>query len=134
VASCGPLIAPQLPFLAHLRDPVSPERLLDVSSGQVRGRATWIKLLADAPGADAGHDLLFDRCLSDVAIPLRSVGVGGAAAAVDVVGRVDGGLESALELPRADAGSVGIDGLVIGLDLAGLSLSRTAFAPRRRPK
>lgn len=50
--SCGPLLAPSVPFLAHLREPVSTEDLIEVACERVRGSATWIKVLADAPGAD----------------------------------------------------------------------------------
>lgn len=52
VVSCGPLIAPDIPFLAHLRTPVAPNQLVDVALERVRSGATWIKLLADAPGSD----------------------------------------------------------------------------------
>jgi hypothetical protein len=50
--SCGPLIAPEIQFLAHLRTPVPPDRLVDVALERIRGGSTWIKLLADAPGPD----------------------------------------------------------------------------------
>jgi len=52
VVSCGPLLAPDIPFLAHLRTPVAPDRLVDVALERIRGGATWIKVLADAPGPD----------------------------------------------------------------------------------
>jgi imidazolonepropionase-like amidohydrolase len=42
----------QGPFLAHLRTPVPPDQLVDVALERIRGRCTWIKLLADAPGPD----------------------------------------------------------------------------------
>jgi imidazolonepropionase-like amidohydrolase len=52
VLSCGPLLAPDIPFLAHLRTPVAADRLVDVAVERIASGATWIKLLADAPGAD----------------------------------------------------------------------------------
>ena len=52
VVSCGPLIAPEIPFLLHLRTPVSSDHLVQFGRRRIRGGATWIKLLADAPGPD----------------------------------------------------------------------------------
>jgi imidazolonepropionase-like amidohydrolase len=52
VVSCGPLMAPDIPFLAHLREPVAAERLEDVARQRIAGGGAWIKLLADAPGPD----------------------------------------------------------------------------------
>ena len=52
VILCGPLIAPHIPFLAHLREPVPAEKLIGVACQRVRAGAGWIKVLADAPGAD----------------------------------------------------------------------------------
>jgi hypothetical protein len=43
---------PHGPFLAHLRTPVPPDRLVDVALERIRGGSTWIKLLADARGPD----------------------------------------------------------------------------------
>jgi len=53
VISCGPLIAPDIPFLAHLREPVAAADLIDGARRRIRNGASWIKLIADAPGADA---------------------------------------------------------------------------------
>jgi len=52
VISCGPLLAPDIPFLAHLREPVAAGDLIDLACQRVRRGASWIKLLADAPGRD----------------------------------------------------------------------------------
>jgi len=52
VILCGPLIAPEIPFLAHLRMPVPPDELVEFAVDRVRGGASWIKLLGDAPGPD----------------------------------------------------------------------------------
>jgi imidazolonepropionase-like amidohydrolase len=52
VVSCGPLLAPDIPFLAHLREPVPAASLVDVAARRVAEGAPWVKLLADAPGAD----------------------------------------------------------------------------------
>jgi imidazolonepropionase-like amidohydrolase len=52
VVSCGPLMAPAVAFLAHLREPVAPESLVDVARERIAGGASWVKLLADAPGPD----------------------------------------------------------------------------------
>jgi imidazolonepropionase-like amidohydrolase len=52
VLSCGPLLAPDIAFLAHLREAVPAQSLLDVVRQRIAGGASWIKLLADAPGAD----------------------------------------------------------------------------------
>ena len=46
------MLAPAIPFLAHLRTPVAPERLLETAVARIRSGASWIKVLADAPGAD----------------------------------------------------------------------------------
>jgi len=52
VVSCGPLLAPDIPFLAHLRAPVGADALEDVARRRIAAGAGWIKLLADAPGPD----------------------------------------------------------------------------------
>jgi imidazolonepropionase-like amidohydrolase len=52
VVSCGPLLAPDIAFLAHLREPVAPDALEAVACERIAGGAAWIKLLADAPGPD----------------------------------------------------------------------------------
>jgi imidazolonepropionase-like amidohydrolase len=52
VISCGPLLAPDIPFLSHLREPVAARSLEEVARARIAGGASWIKLLADAPGAD----------------------------------------------------------------------------------
>jgi imidazolonepropionase-like amidohydrolase len=50
--SCGPMLAPDIPFLAHLREPVEAASLREVAVERIAGGGEWIKLLADAPGAD----------------------------------------------------------------------------------
>lgn len=35
VISCGPLIAPDVPFLAHLRDPVAADQLVEVACQRI---------------------------------------------------------------------------------------------------
>jgi imidazolonepropionase-like amidohydrolase len=52
VISCGPLLAPDIPFLAHLRTAVAADALEDVVAARMASGASWVKLLADAPGAD----------------------------------------------------------------------------------
>jgi imidazolonepropionase-like amidohydrolase len=52
VISCGPLLAPEGPFLAARRTPVAPARLIEAAVARIQAGATWVKLLADAPGAD----------------------------------------------------------------------------------
>jgi len=52
VVSCGPLIAPDIPFLAHLRSPVAERELVEFARARIAGGASWVKLLADAPGPD----------------------------------------------------------------------------------
>jgi len=52
VISCGPMLAPDIPFLAHLREPVAPESLREVAVSRIESGGEWIKLLADAPGPD----------------------------------------------------------------------------------
>ena len=51
--SCGPLLAPDIPFLAHLRRAVAPDALVEVAVRWIEGGAAWVKVLADAPGPDA---------------------------------------------------------------------------------
>lgn len=46
------MLAPASAFLAHLRAPVAPERLLGTAVGPGPAGASWIKVLADAPGSD----------------------------------------------------------------------------------
>src|SRR5690349_5748026 len=65
-----------------------------------RGRVLAEEVLAD--------DLLLDRLLADVARPLATVGAQGAAAAVDVLGRVHGRLDGALHV--GDLGVVELAG------------------------
>lgn len=52
VVSCGLLMAPAIPFLAHLREPVAAGSLVEAARERIAGGARWIKLLADAPGAN----------------------------------------------------------------------------------
>ena len=52
VVSCGPLMAPAIPFLAHLREPVPPERLVATARERIAAGSPWVKILADAPGED----------------------------------------------------------------------------------
>ncbi len=52
VISCGPLLAPEMSFLAHLRDPVSAASLVDSARRRIAAGAGWVKVLADAPGPD----------------------------------------------------------------------------------
>ena len=52
VLECGPLLAPDGPFLAHLREPVAPDDLIATATALIRAGAPWVKVLADAPGRD----------------------------------------------------------------------------------
>ncbi|HUO70023.1 MAG TPA: hypothetical protein VMU39_04540 [Solirubrobacteraceae bacterium] len=52
VIPCGELVAPDIPFLAQLRVPVAPDRLVQTGRERIQAGARWIKLLADAPGSD----------------------------------------------------------------------------------
>lgn len=52
VVACGPLLAPDIPFHARLREPVGQDSLEEVARQRIAAGGAWVKLLADAPGAD----------------------------------------------------------------------------------
>jgi imidazolonepropionase-like amidohydrolase len=52
VVACGPFLAPDDFFLAHLYEGTPPEDAVDAARARVRDGAEWVKVVADYPGGE----------------------------------------------------------------------------------